>query len=750
MIQAYKSNNQNFDMNGTVLLPTLCDIHLILDSGNWELTLEHPIDQYEKWKSIESDGVIKAPLFNKDQLFKITKIQKRDSGILVTAKPIFLTAKEDCCLDDIRPTEKNGQEALDIMMNGTRYSGSSDITKRASAYYVRKNLIEAINGDGQNTFISRWGGEIYYDNFKIIINERIGADRGVRVAYGKNVKRDGIEEIVNTEDVITRIYPIAFNGRQLSTKYVDSPNISNYPNVKFKYIDYSDIKLLEDVEDEEDTSDITVCETQAQLDAALRERANEDFSKGLDKPLVTIEVDMELVENASVYEEVKALEEIHLGDTVHCYHDRLGISTEARIIEMTVDAIRQKTKDCVIGSAKYDYFKDSNDTINSFNQVINKEDNTILGEKISGLLNLFNVKLSAQRSTAQKQNVRAILFEDLDPNSPTYGATCYGTAGLEYTNTRNETDTDWVWNNSNAFGPNGLIANAIITGLLSDKLGLNYWDLDKGELVTKKGVIGGFDITEEGLIKTYETKLKKVYTQDDITRLRNIIEGTIQPTESDYYYYDVDESGTFTASDYVKIKQFYVPANGDVVYTDLIINSYALDLVNLETTFITLRYRGKDNKIIALTRLGPTKVDTNYVTALSVDAMDMFIEGESLAIRGGDGYWSSGGYNAHGRITSSGKRLEFSIPVGPRMIGVNSITCTQLCMNLRKVEGGYVGEGYVEGGYDYVDNSNYTITCYPRPNTNSITVRVVQNVTYATTNNTPIDVDIIDATFEFN
>ena len=29
--------------------------------------------------------------------------------------PIFLDAKEDCFLLDVRPTEKNGQDALDIM-----------------------------------------------------------------------------------------------------------------------------------------------------------------------------------------------------------------------------------------------------------------------------------------------------------------------------------------------------------------------------------------------------------------------------------------------------------------------------------------------------------------------------------------------------------------------------------------------------------------------------------------------------------
>ena len=42
--------------------------------------------------------------------------------------PIFLDAKEDCFLLDVRPTEKNGQDALDIMTAPNKmYSAKSDI-----------------------------------------------------------------------------------------------------------------------------------------------------------------------------------------------------------------------------------------------------------------------------------------------------------------------------------------------------------------------------------------------------------------------------------------------------------------------------------------------------------------------------------------------------------------------------------------------------------------------------------------------
>ncbi|QMW79548.1 hypothetical protein E5259_19120 [Blautia producta] len=100
----------------------------------------------------------------------------------------------------------------------------------------RKNLIEAINGDDANSFINRWGGEILFDNYTVIINNRVGGDYGVNIfIWEKNIIKDGISEEVDM-DVITRIVPKSFNGYMLpgEAPWVDSPIISNYPVVHTK------------------------------------------------------------------------------------------------------------------------------------------------------------------------------------------------------------------------------------------------------------------------------------------------------------------------------------------------------------------------------------------------------------------------------------------------------------------------------------------------------------------------------------
>ena len=154
MIQLYNPTNTNYTRNGDMtLMPTSAGIHVILN-GAWEASLEHPIDAEGRWKHITEDAVVKMPSFNGEQLFRIKQTEKKDSGVSAVLEPIFYDSMDDCFLTDVRPTNKSGQEALDLMTApNSKYSGSSNIKKAATAYYEYKNLIEAINGDDGNSFI---------------------------------------------------------------------------------------------------------------------------------------------------------------------------------------------------------------------------------------------------------------------------------------------------------------------------------------------------------------------------------------------------------------------------------------------------------------------------------------------------------------------------------------------------------------------------------------------------------------------
>ena len=67
------------------------------------------------------------------------------------------------------------------------FVASSDITKIATARYVRRNFVDALIGS-DNSFINTWGGELYRNNKSFAINKNKGLNRGVQIRYGKNMK----------------------------------------------------------------------------------------------------------------------------------------------------------------------------------------------------------------------------------------------------------------------------------------------------------------------------------------------------------------------------------------------------------------------------------------------------------------------------------------------------------------------------------------------------------------------------------
>ena len=471
MIQIYSPENKDYEHNGDMtLMPEEAEIHVILN-GEWTATIEHPIDDEGRWKYITDNAVVKMPSFNGEQLFRIQNKEKSDSGVSAELTPIFLDAKEDCFLVDVRPTEKSGQEALDIMTAPNKtYIAKSDIKKTSTAYYQTKNLIEAINGNDDNAFTKRWGGEILYNNYEVIVNERVGADRGVHVVYGKNIVKDGFSETIDMTDVVTRIVPKAYNGYMIEGEapWVDSPIIDKYPTVHYGVITFDDVKMRADASEDDEANGVIVCDTQEQLEKALTDKCIEQFDAGVDKPSITIEVNMELLQNTELYDDVKELETVSLGDTAHCSHSKLEIVTDARAIELTWDAVRNKVTSVKLGDFQYNFLDNASSVMNRVEQAI-REDGSVIGQQIQGIINGVQAQMRAQSSIAKKQEVRAILFEDLDPDSPTFGAMCLGTLGFEIAGERTADGRDWKWS---TFGTGkGFYADFIVAGtMLADRI----------------------------------------------------------------------------------------------------------------------------------------------------------------------------------------------------------------------------------------------------------------------------------------
>lgn len=424
----------------------------------------HAYENYDQINVFESS-------FNGEQLFRITHKEKSDSGISADLQPIFMDAADDCFLLDVRPTDKTGQQALDIMTApNKKYTAETDITSTGTAYYQNKNLIEAINGDDENSFVKRWGGEIVYDNYKAIINRHAGSDRGVEILYGKNIAENGMKEEVDLRNVVTRIIPQAYNGYQIDgdAPWVDSPLIDKYPTVKYSTMKFEDVKMRADAQEDDESKGVIICDTPAQLEAALRKRCQEQWEAGADKPQVTISVDMVMIEDTELYADVKGLVEVSLGDTVHCRNNNLDIVTDARVTELEWDCVNDRILSVSLGDYQFDYISNQVSINNRIESAI-REDGSVIGSQVQGILDAVKTQFHALRDVAQKQDVRAMLFEDLNPDSPTFGAMCLGSMGFEIASKRTADGKDWIWS---TFGTGkGFFADYIIAGtMLADRI----------------------------------------------------------------------------------------------------------------------------------------------------------------------------------------------------------------------------------------------------------------------------------------
>lgn len=439
MIQIYKHENTNFESNGDMTLTPTSSIFKMELNGICEIELEHPYDNLGKWKYIAADNVVAGPTpYSEKQLFRIYETEKTMTGIKAYARHIFFDLIDNVLLD-IRPTQKTGEEALNILLQGTGYKGHSNLVDLNTAYYIRKNVVEAIAGDDENSFANRWGGERLYNNFDVYINSSIGSDNGVRAEFGYNLTE--IEEKINLEDTVTRIIPLGFDGIMLEGEkpWVDSPNINKYAKIKTKVVEMQDIKVKENVEDEEGYN------TLEEAQNAMKKRCEELFEGGLDLPVCTYSVAMEDLSSTTAYKGYEVLETVSIGDTVHCKHIGLGIETKARCVALEWNMLSKKYVSLTLGDVTKNFFDEQSDVATRVDNILNAN-GTVNANKLQGIVNGLNTKFKAQKDIAQNQDVRAILFEDLDPDSPTFGATAIGTVGLEIANKRNATNTDWEWN----------------------------------------------------------------------------------------------------------------------------------------------------------------------------------------------------------------------------------------------------------------------------------------------------------------
>ena len=335
MVNIYEYNEKDFNHRGTPLMNFLkCEITEALN-GVYELNFEYPLESDDS-HLLENGKILKVDNYDGKQLFRILYLQKD----LDTIKGYALHISYDLLgnfIEDIYLQGMNGTRALQEVLNRStdphNFVGVSNITKLRNSRLVRKNTLEAIMGDKDNSLLSRWGGELYRDNFRINWLEKIGSDKGVTIKYAKNLT--GIEYKIDLSHLVTHFIPKGFDGLLLPEKYVVSPLAEKYkPIVKRKLLELEDVKSKKVSPTQEDAVD------HDQALALLREKSKKAFELGADKPEITCTVAFIDLSQTEEYKHYAVLEKIYLGDAVGVQYK--GINVLTRCVGYTYDCLQNR------------------------------------------------------------------------------------------------------------------------------------------------------------------------------------------------------------------------------------------------------------------------------------------------------------------------------------------------------------------------------------------------------------------------
>lgn len=302
-------------------------------NGAYELEMEYPITgAFYAQIGFRSLIVAKPNFADNPQPFRVYQISKPLNGI-VTINAEHISYDLSGYVNDTF-TAQGIQAAMSGIISGNTkpvncpFIFSSDMSKTQTMSIGYPVSIRAAMGGIAGSMIDVYGGEWHFDGYHCILNAARGANRGVRILYGKNLT--SLVQESNNANVYTAVMPYYYNKdtgdrRVLTEKIIQVPGTFTFQRV-----------LPLDL-----TSEFEELPSEAQL----RTRAAkyiEDNNIGV--PKVNLTVGFQYLEGLA--------DRIDLCDTVSVGFDALGVSATAKCIRTKWDVLKDRYIEVELGSAR--------------------------------------------------------------------------------------------------------------------------------------------------------------------------------------------------------------------------------------------------------------------------------------------------------------------------------------------------------------------------------------------------------------
>lgn len=296
---------------------------------------------------------VQSPWSVQPQRFRIYEVEKTIDEVTVQARHISYDLLYN--LTTYKSDESvTLQTALDGVLNNcvnsdhgfTAYTNVAN--EQAGLAYDGKNPIDAML-DPEEGLCAKYKVNLIRDNDELFFLNDPGMNRGVKIAYGKNMT--GVTYTQSDDQVSTRIMPVGENkdGTPLylsdnpSERFVDSKNINNYPIIHVYRLDCDNCKVGQK---DSNGSKVTVAVARARM----RKQAEDLLKTGVDNPTIKMEVEFVNLGDTEEYNQFKNLENCFLYDYLIIQHGKQDINVTAQIQEIEWDILTDTMKKVTIGT----------------------------------------------------------------------------------------------------------------------------------------------------------------------------------------------------------------------------------------------------------------------------------------------------------------------------------------------------------------------------------------------------------------
>lgn len=336
MLRIFSPTDKSYATNGDKVIQPLKATVRKEDNDAYYLNLTCGTE-YLPW--IKSGNIIVADTPQGAQPFRILNPEIAHTKITCKCNHVFYDSA-NYLIADSYVVDSTCNQALDHLNTATEpkspFKTISDVPTINSFRCVRKSLYEAIT-----TVLERWGGHLVRDGWTIGIRQSIGADNGVVVRYGKNLK--SIEASYDWSDVCTKILPEGANGLLLNALdgkqsiYMESSVQYDIPYCKTVQFSQSDIKQEDYKAPDGKHNDETAYKRACLAD--LRQQAQKYLNENC-VPKVNYKMSANLEKVTDI------------GDTIEVIDERMGLDMMTNVISFEFDCIQQRYTSIEFGTFK--------------------------------------------------------------------------------------------------------------------------------------------------------------------------------------------------------------------------------------------------------------------------------------------------------------------------------------------------------------------------------------------------------------